>query len=116
MDSEKMETMVQLTSVVHQSRKRKRSSDSVVKVLHDANKKIKVKIEKSNERATEAEERVDMLETQTSCMICLENTVEILCLPCMHLVTCETCVERITDGKCIKCRQDVTTTKKVYFP
>ena len=95
------------------NRKRKRRPEET---LEHMNEVVRVKLEKTEERAKTAEEGLDDMEIKTDCMSCMDATVQILCLPCNHLVTCGDCFQKIKDGKCIKCREDVTASIEVGFP
>lgn len=49
------------------------------------------------------------------CKICLEKEVEVLFLPCNHLVSCQGCKERLTQKKCPLCRDTYKDTIRVYL-
>jgi len=47
------------------------------------------------------------------CVICLSQTLEILYMPCQHLVACQECSKRL--NKCPLCRANITTKIKVFY-
>jgi hypothetical protein len=47
------------------------------------------------------------------CQRCTKEKVQILFLPCRHLVSCEKCGDRI--NYCIKCGEKVLGTVRTYF-
>ncbi|KAJ8027420.1 E3 ubiquitin-protein ligase XIAP [Holothuria leucospilota] len=59
-------------------------------------------------------EELEKLREKNLCKICLDNDVEILFLPCKHLVTCSDCAERIDN--CPICRELIDDRLYVYMP
>lgn len=49
------------------------------------------------------------------CKICLDKEVEVLFLPCYHLVSCQDCKEQLIQKKCPLCRDAYQGTIRVYF-
>lgn len=49
------------------------------------------------------------------CKICFEKEVEVLFLPCYHLVSCQGCKEQLAQKKCPLCRAAYQGTIRVYF-
>eukprot|EP00042_Codosiga_hollandica_P054459 m.737078 g.737078 ORF g.737078 m.737078 type:complete len:821 (+) comp58903_c0_seq6:757-3219(+) len=48
----------------------------------------------------------------STCVICMERTLQTVFLPCGHLCTCETCALQVTD--CPLCRSAITQRLRVY--
>ncbi|KAK3928346.1 E3 ubiquitin-protein ligase IAP-3 [Frankliniella fusca] len=49
----------------------------------------------------------------TSCKICLEETVNTLFLPCRHLASCDVCASSVI--QCVICRKSIEATVRVYI-
>lgn len=49
------------------------------------------------------------------CKVCFEKEVEVLFLPCNHLVSCQGCKEQLTQKKCPLCRDTYQATTRVYL-
>lgn len=49
------------------------------------------------------------------CKICFEKEVEVLFLPCYHLVSCQGCKKQLAQKKCPLCRAAYQGTIRVYF-
>lgn len=48
------------------------------------------------------------------CKICFHNTIDVVFLPCGHILSCETCAYR--EGRCpLRCEDDMSTFTKIYF-
>lgn len=61
------------------------------------------------------EEEVCYMLRRVMCKICLEKEVEVLFLPCNHLVSCQSCNERLTQKICPFCRDTYQATIRVYL-
>lgn len=60
-------------------------------------------------------EEVRYMFKRVVCKICLEKEVEVLFLPCYHLVSCQDCKEQLIQKKCPLCRAAYQGTIRVYF-
>ena len=73
---------------------------------HEFTKEERQKIKKLKE------ERKKLLSNKI-CHVCSVNDINVLFLPCRHMVTCEVCGETIEN--CIKCDQQIIATVKIYM-
>ena len=64
-------------------------------------------IEKENRR----------LRMQRLCKICMEKEVQVVFIPCGHLVSCQQCAQCLTDEnlKCPMCRENIEGKVRVFF-
>jgi ribosomal protein L32 len=101
---------------LHENTTRKRKRVPVEKILSDANKVAKVKIEKVNnllddsKKATkaaeeEAQKAADALEDALECILCMDSKRDTLFLPCCHLNTCGECASM--HSVCPTCKQPI---------
>nr|WOZ57673.1 apoptosis inhibitor [Menippe mercenaria nudivirus] len=49
------------------------------------------------------------------CIICLNNKLEVVFLPCKHMVCCKLCVLRLVTKECIACRSEIYSVVDVIF-
>jgi baculoviral IAP repeat-containing protein 7/8 len=56
----------------------------------------------------------DNHETTQNCVVCFNNNIAILFLPCLHVASCETCASQLS--KCAVCRHEITGYMHVYLP
>lgn len=61
------------------------------------------------------EEEVRYMFKRVVCKICLDKEVEVLFLPCNHLVSCQGCKKQLAQKKCPLCRDTYQATTRVYF-
>lgn len=61
------------------------------------------------------EEEVRYMIKRVVCKVCFEKEVEVLFLPCYHLVSCQGCKEQLAQKKCPLCRAAYQGTIRVYF-
>jgi len=59
------------------------------------------------------EEELRKLREATQCKICMDNRVEVVFLPCGHLVSCTRCATAISN--CAVCRQPIKAYVKTYL-
>ncbi|XP_071818500.1 uncharacterized protein [Apostichopus japonicus] len=59
-------------------------------------------------------QEIEKLREKNLCTICLDNDVEVLFLPCKHLITCADCATRI--DTCPICRTEIDDKMHVYMP
>ena len=50
---------------------------------------------------------------EDKCIICIEDSPNILFCNCGHLILCESCYERLENTKCPKCREFNNIIKKI---
>ena len=55
----------------------------------------------------------DRLKSEITCRMCNNAPVEILFLPCRHLVACDSCGQSLND--CIKCGQKILGTVRTFL-
>lgn len=51
---------------------------------------------------------------QNLCVVCRENQVEMICIPCGHLCLCQNCKSKLLRKKCPICAQNVKNIYKVF--
>ena len=98
-----------------------------LEVLQQKDRKIQQAIQRVSEleqkpegyhqrRYTELEEENRRLSAQAQrslCKVCLDKEVQVVFLPCTHMVTCEGCVSTFHFGKCPMCKQNIQNKIKV---
>lgn len=52
-------------------------------------------------------------ESRAQCKVCMNAEVQVVCLPCAHLVTCADCVFGL--NSCALCRQEIKQTMRVFL-
>jgi hypothetical protein len=52
-------------------------------------------------------EKLEILAKELTCVVCLVNKVQILTLPCKHIVTCGECCSKLSEEKCPLCRTEI---------
>ncbi|OXA38549.1 baculoviral IAP repeat-containing protein 7 [Folsomia candida] len=67
-------------------------------------------VEKENNNM---EEELQQLRKATQCKICMDNGVEVVFLPCGHLVSCTRCATALSN--CAVCRQPIKAYVKTYL-
>lgn len=78
---------------------------------------LELEMQRMKEREEDQlEEEVRRKLQRVVCKICLEKEVEVLFLPCNHLVSCQGCKERLAQKKCPFCRDTYQATIRVYIP
>lgn len=57
-------------------------------------------------------------DTKALCVICQDNTVSFISIPCKHVCLCYTCVKALVnlDNRCPLCRGAVSKFERVYIP
>lgn len=77
---------------------------------------LELEMQRMKERKEDQlEEEVRYMFKRVVCKICLEKEVEVLFLPCYHLVSCQGCKKQLTQKKCPLCRAAYQGTIRVYF-
>lgn len=61
------------------------------------------------------EEEVRYMLKRVVCKVCFAKEVEVLFLPCNHLVSCQGCKEQLRQKKCPMCRDTYQATTRVYL-
>ena len=49
------------------------------------------------------------------CLTCLENQLDLICLPCNHMCICSKCFKNLSNNKCPYCNRDLTGSMNVYI-
>jgi E3 ubiquitin-protein ligase BOI-like protein len=49
------------------------------------------------------------------CKICNIKNINILLIPCSHLICCTDCYDKLQDVKCPVCKNDIVNTMKIYI-
>lgn len=53
--------------------------------------------------------------TSPNCVICMENTANVMVRPCNHVCMCVLCSQRMTRQPCPICRLSNVTIERIYF-
>lgn len=55
-------------------------------------------------------------QSANECAVCMDNPIDIVCIPCGHLILCSSCANRIqqAEKRCPTCREPVTKFQKVW--
>ncbi|VEN42494.1 unnamed protein product [Callosobruchus maculatus] len=62
----------------------------------------------------DSDERLHRLMDALTCKICMDNQIDVVFLPCAHVVACTSCAARV--DKCPLCRSEFTQAQKLYLP
>jgi len=52
----------------------------------------------------------------TTCVICLDNLANVVCIPCKHLSLCLACSAQPTLAACPLCRERITEKMQIFMP
>ena len=85
---------------------------------------LRRRLEESQLRSEEKDEKIEDLEKQLKCLVCCVAPREVAILPCGHVVACQECSDRLweveqdrnTWPKCPYCRGDRDDTLDVHIP
>ena len=58
-------------------------------------------------------QEIQELNRQKACKVCLDNPIEIILIPCRHVIACKSCAERVSS--CPICRSEIGTRLEIYF-
>jgi len=50
-----------------------------------------------------------------TCVVCMNNTFEVVCVPCFHICLCTSCSDKLYKKECPKCRTEVTEFKRFFM-
>ncbi|KAK2708137.1 hypothetical protein QYM36_013901 [Artemia franciscana] len=76
-------------------------------------KKLKTEIPNKPKRMN-VDMSEEVIEERYKCRVCLDKRVEVIYLPCGHLVSCSICTSVLAN--CPLCRQVISYTAKVFLP
>ena len=76
-----------------------------------ANKLIEIAA-KSEKKANEFSKKLEEIEIEIECKICMENNVNSVFLPCNHSICCFECALLLDN--CPNCRKVIDTTRKIF--
>ncbi|KAJ8978703.1 hypothetical protein NQ317_015951 [Molorchus minor] len=62
----------------------------------------------------DSEEKLNRLMDALTCKICMDNQIDVVFLPCAHVVACTTCAARV--DRCPLCRSEFEQAQKLYLP
>ena len=51
---------------------------------------------------------------QDQCVVCMDGEINVVLVPCGHMILCETCANQLTNKKCPTCRQNISQIVKVF--
>ncbi|KAJ8931608.1 hypothetical protein NQ314_015470 [Rhamnusium bicolor] len=62
----------------------------------------------------DSEEKLHRLMDALTCKICMDNQIDVVFLPCAHVVACTICAARV--DRCPLCRSEFNQAQKLYLP
>jgi hypothetical protein len=81
--------------------------------LKFAKKRCRKEIE---ERESEKKKKMQQIEDDRTCIICLDHPRTHLIMPCFHFIACSDCIQNFAVGsECPVCRTRVMETKQVFY-
>jgi len=60
------------------------------------------------------EDQLELFIASKECVICMENAIDTICLPCSHFVLCSKCCSRLQGNKCPICQLRILRYQKVF--
>mmetsp|Transcript_80918 Transcript_80918/g.127401 ORF Transcript_80918/g.127401 Transcript_80918/m.127401 type:complete len:524 (-) Transcript_80918:260-1831(-) len=93
--------------------------------LHQQLSAVQLVKDALNKENLELHEQLQVLKDQTdtqetrhtpSCVICMDNLVNLVCLPCKHLALCSFCGLQDTVESCPICRSHIEGRMQIYMP
>lgn len=72
------------------------------------------KLIQEQEKREQLQELINEKEEQTKCIICEESEIDVVCVPCGHLIMCHGCSNKLQKKECPSCRQPVQTFVRVF--
>jgi len=60
--------------------------------------------------------RQDQSQQAPTCVICMDNLVNLVCLPCRHLVLCSLCGKKGVVDSCPICRSPIDSRMQIFMP
>lgn len=106
----------QRRQALEQERLERRALEQELQQERQRRQALEQELQKMREREEDQlEEEVRYMFKRVVCKICLEKEVEVLFLPCNHLVSCQGCKKQLTQKECPLCRAAYQGTIRVYF-
>jgi small GTP-binding protein len=78
------------------------------------NSALAEKLQQEQEKREQLEEIINEKEEQTRCIVCEEHFINVVCVPCGHLIMCQGCSTKLNESNCPSCRQHVTSFVRVF--
>lgn len=60
------------------------------------------------------QEEIREKQEQSTCVVCMDREINVVLIPCGHLIMCNHCAESLASKKCPTCRQTISQVVKVY--
>jgi hypothetical protein len=92
----------------------KKKTQSMSQYSSIPNSDLAQKLLQEQEKREQLQEVIEEKESQTRCLICEEEEINVVCIPCGHLIMCHQCSNKLTKKECPSCRQQVQTFVKVF--
>ena len=99
------------------------SEDIYKEALKNIKNKHKISINNFNERINNLEDKLKDKEhmISMSCRICYTNKIDIIVIPCNHLIMCKTCLDTLfnietPNFQCPLCQTNIDDFKVAYLP
>jgi signal recognition particle receptor subunit beta/rubrerythrin len=78
------------------------------------NSALAEKLVQEQEKREQLEEIINQNEEQTMCIVCEEHSIDVVCIPCGHLIMCQGCSTKLEESNCPSCRQHVTSFVRIF--
>ncbi|XP_023012570.2 E3 ubiquitin-protein ligase defense repressor 1 [Leptinotarsa decemlineata] len=93
--------------------------DNARRVLYQENGLLVPKIEQPDSgrdgvNCKDSEEKLHRLIEAMTCKICMDNQIDVVFLPCAHVVACSKCAAKV--DRCPVCRSEFNQAQKLYLP
>lgn len=115
-ERQKRQALEQIQQALEQERRERHEIQQALDQERQERQALEQELQRMKEREEDQlEEEVRYMLKRVMCKICLEKEVEVLFLPCKHLVSCQSCKERLAQKKCPFCRDTYQATIRVYL-
>lgn len=92
----------------------KKKTQSTNQLSSIPNSDLAQKLLQEQAKREQLQEVIEEKESQSRCLICEEKEIDVVCVPCGHLIMCYQCSNKLTKKECPSCRQKVQTFVKVF--
>ena len=98
-----------------QALQQERKENERLKRLLQVERRSEQELEENLDQKPQQKLSIDLFNKvqRAECKVCLVEEVQVLFLPCRHLVTCEKCANRL--GQCPLCRENIQDTIRVFW-
>jgi len=75
---------------------------------------IEANVDKSNTTQVKVEVKTEEEDKKDRCIVCFENEINTVCVPCGHLCLCFPCVSKLQGNECPVCRKTTSLIIRTY--